>query len=618
MNLDATVDARVLTLSAVTTLVKARHTIVPGGAASFAVDDALAGVARSTGRVRVDGVIGEGGMGRVNLGTQLTLGRAVAIKTLKSEVAGPDATRGLLREAWITGALEHPNVIPIYDLDVDAAGLPYFVMKRVEGASWLELLGQPGEVAARFGEADPLLWNLGVLSDVARAVHFAHTRGILHRDLKPENVMIGGFGEVYLVDWGIAVAVADDVDPRLPRARDAVELAGTPSYMAPEMLSGGPALGPHTDVYLLGATLYEVLVGEPPHRGDHMRALVASIVLSEPDVPAHVPDELAAIIRRAMARDPAARHESADAFRRDVESFLRHRGSTRLSTAAWDTVERLAVVARGATSTDRARLYDLLGECRFGFRAAREAWAENPAVTDGLDRALAEMVEFELLQSNPRAAASLLDEMKAPPAALSARVRALLADRAREEAEAERLQEIGREMDPTRGWRTRSFVAGTLGMTWTLLCYFAPRLEHDPTHLSSFVMTLAMAGVVVVVGVWARQTLSQTLVNRRGYATLLVTILVQLVFLAGAGPLGLSVHTARTMYLLLWGIALAYSTVHVDNRLWPAMLVPFASFFAAIRFPGALYSLMALGNLVFTVNVLAVWIPWRQLVASRR
>ena len=616
--LDATIDSRLESFSAVTTLVKARHTIMPAKQEGFAVEEALAQAAATTGRVRIDGVIGEGGMGRVNLGTQLSLGRPVAVKTLKAEAQSPEATQGLLREAWITGGLEHPNVIPIYDLDVGADGVPYFVMKRIEGASWLELFWQPAEILARFGESDPLEWNLRILAEVAQAVHFAHKKGILHRDLKPENVMIGSFGEVYVVDWGLAVAISDHVDPRLPRARDVTQLAGTPSYMAPEMLGEGAGLGAHTDVYLLGAILCELLTGEPPHKGDHMRALVASIVLSEPRIPSTVPDEAARIIKKAMSRDPAERHASADVFRRELESFLRHRGSIKLSKASLEIADQLGALARTATPHDRSKLYNLLGECRFGFRAARDAWAGNPVATEGLDRAIAATVEYELLQQNPKAAAALLDEMVAPSDALAARVNALLADRASQDAEAERLQEIGRAMDITKGWRTRSFVAGALGTVWTLLCLFGPRYETNPTHLSSFVMTLAMAGVIVIVGVWARQTLSSTLVNRRGYATLLVTITMQLLFLAGCQPLNIPVHTARTMYLLFWGIALAFSTVHVDNRLWPAMLVPIISFFVAIRFPDALYPLMALGNFVFTVNVLSIWIPWRQLLPIAR
>ncbi|MFN7700504.1 MAG: serine/threonine-protein kinase, partial [Deltaproteobacteria bacterium] len=184
------------------------------------------------------GVLGVGGMGVVKLGQQRSLERAVALKSLKDGLESPSARLKLLREAWITGKLEHPNIVPVHDLGVDERGEPRIVLKRIEGASWSSLLTDRDEVRRRFDSEDLLEWNLRVLLEVARALHFAHARGIVHRDLKPENVMIGSFGEVYLVDWGLAVALEDDGTSRLPLARDATELAGTPSYMAPEQWGG--------------------------------------------------------------------------------------------------------------------------------------------------------------------------------------------------------------------------------------------------------------------------------------------------------------------------------------------------------------------------------------------
>jgi serine/threonine protein kinase len=211
------------------------------------------------GRIDLHETLGEGGMGIVHLGTQATLGRHVAVKTLRKGAGGDDAVLRILREAWVTGTLEHPNVVPVHDVGVDADGAPVIVMKRIEGRSWSALMHDPAEIARRFGATDALEWNLRTLASVCNAVHFAHSRGILHRDLKPENVMIGEFGEVYVLDWGIAVSLKDDPSGRLPPVSQAKEIAGTPHYMAPEMLLGDPKLlSPRTDVYQLGAIFYEV------------------------------------------------------------------------------------------------------------------------------------------------------------------------------------------------------------------------------------------------------------------------------------------------------------------------------------------------------------------------
>ncbi len=243
-----------------------RKTIEPHRHASsggMAALDALRKIGASLdGKIELHTTLGEGGMGVVHLATQATMGRHVAVKTLRAGAGDLDATLRILREAWITGALEHPNVVPVYDVGVDASGAPIIVMKRIAGSAWCDLIADTGEIAKRFSVGDPFEWNLRILASVCNAVHFAHSRGILHRDLKPENVMVGAFGEVYVLDWGIAVSMDDDPSGRLPLASQATEIAGTPCYMAPEMLLGDPtALSPRTDVYLLGAIFYEIFAG---------------------------------------------------------------------------------------------------------------------------------------------------------------------------------------------------------------------------------------------------------------------------------------------------------------------------------------------------------------------
>ena len=149
---------------------------------------------RATGLSDTGEELGRGGMGVVRAAIQRSLGRQVAVKAPMAEDPPAHVVRALLQEAFVTGILDHPNVLPIHDVVFDARGRPQIVMKRVEGQPWAALARKPAEILASFGAADPLEWNLGVFLQVCNAVAYAHDRGILHRDLKLDNVMIGRFG----------------------------------------------------------------------------------------------------------------------------------------------------------------------------------------------------------------------------------------------------------------------------------------------------------------------------------------------------------------------------------------------------------------------------------------
>ncbi len=220
--------------------------------------------------------LGQGGMGVVRSGKQTALDRDVAIKTLRPDHRSGGEALKLLQEGWVTGTLEHPNIVPVHDLGLDGDGAPVIVLKRIDGIDWSRLMRDGGEVERRFGAHDLLEWNLRVLLQVARAIEFAHSRALVHRDLKPENVMVGEFGEVYVLDWGIAVSLRPD-ETRLPRAEAAVGIAGTPADMAPEML-GGEAPSTRTDIYLLhppGMALLPDDREQPGAHGDDARRLVS-------------------------------------------------------------------------------------------------------------------------------------------------------------------------------------------------------------------------------------------------------------------------------------------------------------------------------------------------------
>ncbi len=320
---------------------------------------------------RVGAQIGEGGMGVVFRAEQQRLGREVALKRLKR--ATPQARSAFLSEAWTVACLDHPNIVPVYDLELLDAGGAQLAMKLVEGTSWRARLDAGGESLER---------HLATLTQVAHGVAFAHSRGLVHCDLKPANVLLGTYGEVIIADWGLALAFDDRPRP-LPLARSAALRAprGTPAYMAPELALGqGERIGPATDVYLLGGVLYRLLAGRPPHAG----ALFADVLAAASEarwapLPEEVPDELRGICARALSREPGERFADAAAFRDALEAYRQHRESLALTRAARARLDEL----RERPDGERTALYDAFAETAVRFRQAAELWEGNRDATSG-------------------------------------------------------------------------------------------------------------------------------------------------------------------------------------------------------------------------------------------
>jgi len=283
--------------------------------------------------------IGEGGMGEVLVAYDEQIGREVAVKRIRAANPTPDELARFVREARVQGRLEHPAVVPVHDLAVDREGRPYFVMKRLSGTVMSEVLarlraGEEGDAAATRRRL------LRAFADVCLAIELAHQHGIIHRDLKPANIMLGEFGEVYVLDWGVARAVLDPGEPAAPALATTTprpappDLAlgtgdtqlgtvlGTPAYMAPEQLAGDRA-GPPADIYALGTILFEIVAGQALHpRARSVGEALAGVDARPSRVRPDAPPELDAICARACATDPAARFESARALGAAVQAFL--------------------------------------------------------------------------------------------------------------------------------------------------------------------------------------------------------------------------------------------------------------------------------------------------------
>lgn len=206
--------------------------------------------------------LARGGMGHVHPATDLNLLRHVALKRLDKDIAKHAFYRdGFIAEAQITGQLEHPNIVPVHELAIDPNGIPYFTMKLVQGDSFDKWLRKRPP-----GDADRIAGGIEILLKVCDALAYAHHRGVVHRDLKPANIMVGDFGQVYLMDWGLAKLVRSEPASGPNALMNAKGAVGTADYMAPEQARGNPAdVDERSDVFGVGALLFEILCGHGPY-----------------------------------------------------------------------------------------------------------------------------------------------------------------------------------------------------------------------------------------------------------------------------------------------------------------------------------------------------------------
>lgn len=462
----------------------------------------------------VTGVLGEGGMGRVLSARQTSLRREVAVKVLKADAARPEVIDALLAEAVVTGTLEHPNIVPVHALGLDTAGRPVLVMKRIEGVSFRDLMRNPDHAAWHAiapDAADRLDAQLEIVMAMCNAVHFAHSRGVVHRDLKLDNVMIGSFGEVYVVDWGIALRVGGAERPK----GELAPLVGTPAYMSPEMVLGDLArIDARTDVYLIGATLHALLTGKPRHVGESLYDVLFSARESKPF--AYGPEvaaELAIICNRGMSAKPDDRYASALELRRALAAFRRHRGSVTLSDEA---AARLAELrALGPAEAHDRRAHALMTECRFGFTQALRAWPENAAARAGLAECLALMIEHELLQRDLEGARALYAELAEPRPDLAARIEALAADLAAAAEREAKLQAMERDRDLSIGAGVQLAVIALLPAVALSILVYLFRRDGGPFTAREVVGAPALALGALLVGLFVVRRRLRTEIARR-------------------------------------------------------------------------------------------------------
>jgi serine/threonine protein kinase len=299
--------------------------------------------------------LARGGMGVVYAARDRELEREVAVKVVSAEVADREAMARLRREARIIAHLEHPGIVPVHDVGTLPDGRVFYAMKLVSGR----------RLDALVREGPPLGERLRLFLRICEAVAFAHAHGVIHRDLKPENVMVGPFGEVLVVDWGVAKHKeelrAPDAGPALPRSEHDTAhgtVLGTPAYMAPEQARGElDRVDARADVYALGALLYFLLTGRAPGRAkagpdDPTRTWAGTARPSAIEPPRRLAPGIAraleAICLKALAPDPEGRYPKVDDLAADVGLFLEGERVSAYPENAWQGARRFATRHRTA------------------------------------------------------------------------------------------------------------------------------------------------------------------------------------------------------------------------------------------------------------------------------
>src|SRR5918911_2834216 len=260
------------------------------------------------GAYRLDRELGGGGMSRVFVAEERALERRVVVKVLSPELAAGVSAERFAREVRLAPSLQQANIVPVLAAGV-ADGLPFYTMPFVEGQSLRARLARDGALS--------LTEAVGILKDVARALAYAHARGVVHRDIKPENVLLSG-GAGVVTDFGIAKAITaarTDGDRPAPTLTQVGTSVGTPAYMAPEQAAADPGADPRVDIYAFGVMAYELLAGRPPFHGRTSQRLLAAHMAERPEPISEwrpdTPPALAELVMRCLEKEPSARPQSA-------------------------------------------------------------------------------------------------------------------------------------------------------------------------------------------------------------------------------------------------------------------------------------------------------------------
>ena len=518
------------------------------------------------------GNLGEGGMGEVLLVREACPRREVALKIAKDKQL--HYMRAIKHEAMIMGSLEHPNIIPVHRvMDSDEHGL-CMLMKKVDGKSL-------DEYSDSFGDLEWIRSGIQILIQVCYALEYAHNQGIIHRDIKPENIMTGAFGEVYLLDWGTALDMSS-----LHTAQKAI--LGTPAYMAPEMLTGNPTLiNSYTDVYLIGATLHELLTGTKRHSGTTMDEILSSIRTSESyTYEHHIPDQLGQLVNQACHLVPAKRIQTIQDFREELEQYIEQREGYRI----FEEAQKSAILFQKEGAVDIRLGYFFTA--RFGFEQALRIIPNHSESHEALESLLYQMVNWQIDRGQLVMANGIYKSLTKPCEKLQNRMTQAIEDQERQEKKRLEIERVAQDHDKSHSKRERLILTVSvsticLGMMAAVIIYdtiFEPTIT--PSRL---IVTMGSISIVTSCALlFGRKQLLANAVSRRISISLwLGTLGFPLVVLSSfvhfpAQNEAVVANFIMSIHLIL--VALTFSMVHPAIRTggmigFGALLLFFGSLF---------------------------------------
>ncbi len=339
------------------------------------------------------GSLGEGGMGIVHKAIQNPLRRFVALKMLSAETIAndEDAIKEFIQEAAITAYLDHPNIVSLYDIAKTPDNTVFYTMKEVKGAEWSELI-----------KKNTTPENIDILLKVCDAVAFAHDKGIIHRDLKPENIMLGNYGEVFLMDWGLAVSYQKNLNiPGVETlSKNNIAISGSPAFMPPEMANSDiKKIGTASDVYLLGGLLLYILINKAPHPAEEVNeALIQAqnntlVEITETGI-------MIDIAKKALSTSIKDRYYSVKSFQGAIRKGLGHLESINLAQSATKDFEK----------AKKDLKYNNFAQALFAYKEAFKLWNKNKVAKQGIIDVSIEYAKCAISRSDFDLALSLLDD----------------------------------------------------------------------------------------------------------------------------------------------------------------------------------------------------------------
>ena len=539
-------------------------------------------------------ILGKGGMGVVTTGLQTYPNRSVAIK----KILRPSETyrRMLLQEAQIMGQLEHPNIVAVHQILRDEDGELMVVMKEIKGSTLQEVLDK------EYTSGDPrhLVSLLPILIQVCFALEYSHSQSIVHRDIKCENIMIGDFNEVLLMDWGLAFN-------KDTLKGTQVGVVGTPSYLAPEMLSGKPKdFDIRSDTYLLGATLHHILMKEARHSRPTVVEALTAAQASEPfKYPHYIPSIFGKIANKACHKDPDERYQTVGCFRQALEDAVQHWEAIKiLQTAAKDTHPLVQSIK------DQDELSKVQGEfiqVRSLIETAMKMWPENPNVSSQLDSVLHHMVNYHIGRSEYLIADSLFAEISVPSEDLKKQLQLSR----KEHIHLSEAHSIAQDYNPMNSKHGRKSLIVSLVAASVLLTFFAGTYSYFVTPevtTTRLVITGSVVFFASILGAFiGRKTLLTNKLGKRMARTLVMSCGL-MVANHVTGHLNTSdVNGIMVIDIMIMSVCFAQLSEIVPSAYKIAMTT-FLMGLISLYYPSATHLALLVSVLISTVWALLDWI----------